>query len=248
MVRAVVTGASSGIGAAFAEELGRRGTPVLLVGRDAARLAEVAARVPGGSTLVADLSTDEGVAAVCAELTAGPVSLLVNNAGTGGLGALQDQAPAAIAEQVRVNLTAVAQLTAAALPGMLERGTGGVVFVSSSAVPHPTPHIPVYTATKEGTEALARSLRADVGRRGVRITVVRPGYTRTAFHERQGEDVSAVPEREWVSPQRVARAALDGHDRGRVLVRIPDRRLQNVTNRIVRGVLRRLLRPFGVRM
>ncbi|MBW0101569.1 SDR family oxidoreductase [Pseudonocardia sp. KRD291] len=224
---AVVTGASSGIGAAFAVELGRRGHQVLLVGRDQGRLDAVAARVPSSRTLAADLSDPAGLSAVQAFLTdpGTPVALLVANAGTGAIGSLVDVGEPDLRETVEVNLTAVACLLRSALPGMLARGSGGIVTVSSSAVDYPAPQHPVYAATKAAVEHLTRTLRAEAGPHGVVVTCVRPGYVRTPFHDRHGAPVDDVPADRWQTPERVAAAALRAHDRDRAFVDVPRRRL-----------------------
>lgn len=238
--RTVVTGASSGIGAAFARELGRRGIPVLLVGRDAERLDDVAAGVPRSRTLVADLATDAGLAATEQAIADAPVGLLVNNAGTAGPGTLSEHTDHDIDAQVALNLTAVARLSRAALPPMLRRGRGGIVMVSSSAAVHPTAGTPVYSATKAAVEALAGALRHEAAPHGVRVTVVRPGFTRTPFHDRHGEDVSWVPAWRWATPEQVASAALDAQRRDTAVVEVPDTRLRDAAGRVLGPVVRML--------
>ncbi len=219
----VVTGASSGIGEQFALSLGRRGDRLLLTGRSRERLDAAAARI-GGRTevLVADLATDDGLSCLEDAIASRPVTLLVANAGTGDAGRLADQDLAAMAATVAVNLTAVARLVRAALPGMTARGDGGIVLVSSSAAVWPAPDAPLYAATKAAVESLSRSLRADAGPRGVRVTCVRPGWIRTPFHDRHGTDAALVEDRFWREPTDVVTAALDANARDVELVEVPE--------------------------
>lgn len=218
---AAVTGASSGIGAEFARELGRRGHRVLLAGRSRDKLAAVAADVPVSETLAGDLAEPEGLATLERALAGRDVELLVANAGAGGLGVLTDLDCETIEHTIAVNLTAAIRLCRAVLPGMLERGRGRIALVSSSAAAQPAPANPVYAATKAAVENFARSLRADVGPRGVRVTCVRPGYIRTPFHARHGEDLAHVPQRKWRTPYDVVTATLDAHTADRALVAVP---------------------------
>ncbi len=235
-----MTGASSGIGKAFARELSASGYAVLLIARHRATLDSVAATLPGPSeVLVADLSTPAGIDEVEARLRTHPMQLLVNNAATGHWGPFTDHpqstapedgaAPAvrgdALVATVRVNVLAVARLARAVLPGMLAAGHGGIVTVSSPAGARPAPMLAVYGASKAFTDALDASLRAELaahGATGVTITTVWPGRTRTGFHQRLGQDTTEVSGRLWTSPEEVARRALAAHHRGAATVRVPE--------------------------
>ncbi|TCK27555.1 SDR family NAD(P)-dependent oxidoreductase [Pseudonocardia endophytica] len=221
----VVTGASSGIGAEFARELGRRGHHVLMAGRSRDGLGEVAADVAASETVAGDLTDPADLAALERSLAGRDVELLVANAGSGGLGVLSDLDVPTIDDTIAVNLTAVIRLCRAVLPGMLERGRGAIVLVSSSAAAQPAPGNPVYSATKAAVENFARSLRADVRSRGISVTCVRPGYIRTAFHARHNEDLRHVPERLWGTPHDVVEATLRAQRAGRAFVTVPAPRL-----------------------
>ncbi|MHC1560638.1 SDR family NAD(P)-dependent oxidoreductase [Actinomycetospora sp. C-140] len=212
--RALVTGASSGIGAALARELAARGHPLVLVARRRDALEALAASLPTpAEVVVADLATPDGLASVEDLLvsTPDPVRLLVNNAATGVFAPLVEQDPATLDATVHVNALAPLRLSRAALPRMA--GGGGIITISSP-VAAGTAGLAPYAASKAFLDALGRSLAAEVDGTGVVVTTVAPGYTRTAFHDHLGEDVSGIPDSWWRTPDEVARAALDAHARG----------------------------------
>ncbi len=184
---AIITGASSGIGAAVAQELAARGVRVGLTARREHELDAVAAaiRSSGGVAFVAPAdaadpaSTRQAFARLIAEL--GPIDLLVANAGV-GLGAAADAFDAAKFDlMVRVNLVAVGYALEAVLPSMLERGRGQIVGVSSLAAFRGLPGSAGYSATKAGMTSLLEGLGAEVRRRGIAVTIVHPGFVRTAM-------------------------------------------------------------------
>jgi len=158
---ALVTGASSGIGAATAAALAGAGATVLLTGRDSARLADVASQT-GGVALAADLAAAGGPARLAEAATraaANPaIDILVNNAGLGYSGPIGEITSEKISELVTVNLTAPMELTRLLVPGMLDRGRGRLVFVSSIAGVTGVPREAVYAATKAGLVTFAESL------------------------------------------------------------------------------------------
>lgn len=179
---ALVTGGSSGIGAAVAEALARAGCSVVIVGRDAGRLAALAGRT-GARALVADLATPEGLSRAAS--AAGEVDLLVNAAGRGWCGPLCAMREPDIDALVALNLTAALRLTRAALPGMRQRGRGHLVFVSSIATVGVGGEA-VYAATKAGLRAFADSVRHEVAAEGIGVTTLLPGAVRTPFFEHRG--------------------------------------------------------------
>lgn len=194
---ALVTGGSSGIGAALALELGSMGCEPVLVGRDAGRLAAVARR-SSGRALVADLTDPAGLERVAA--AAAETDLLINNAGLGCAAPLSAMPDGLVDELVALNLTAPVQLTRAALPGLARRG-GQVGFVSSIAVVGVRQEA-VYAATKAGLRAFA----ASVAHEGVPVTTVFPGVVDTRFFDRRGAYTRRRPRP--VPPERVAHVLL----------------------------------------
>ncbi|MGV9990801.1 SDR family NAD(P)-dependent oxidoreductase [Streptomyces sp. NPDC003374] len=195
---AVVTGASSGIGAEYAVRLARRGWDLVLVARRAERLAALADRLREETgarveTAVADLADPQDLARVAARVAAGDVALLVNNAGINGYGPFAEVDAALLTKVLDVNVVALTVLTRAAVPHMLERGRGAVVNVASllafagSLPPGPLPQRAVYAGTKGYVVTFTRTLAAELAGTPVRVQVVCPGLTATEFHLSRGE-------------------------------------------------------------
>jgi uncharacterized protein len=211
--RALVTGATGGIGEAIARALHARGAHVLLSGRRQDALDEIAGRL-GERTevLVADLAEHDAPTRLAA--AAGAVDVLVANAALPASGRVEDFSHDDIDRALDVNLRAPVQLTRALLPGMLARGRGHVVFVSSLSGKTASPRSGIYSATKFGLRGFAAGLREDVEAKGIGVTVVFPGFVRDAglFAE------SGVRLPPWVgtsTPDQVAAAVVRGieHDR-----------------------------------
>ncbi|MDO0927661.1 SDR family oxidoreductase [Streptomyces sp. TG1A-8] len=197
---AVVTGASSGIGAEYAGQLAVRGWDLVLVARRDERLTALRDEVRGRTrdtveveTLVADLSRPDDLARVARRVAAQDVSLLVNNAGINGYGPFTEAEPELLAKVVEVNVVAPTALSRAALPGMLARGRGAVINVASLLAfagglpPGPLPHRAVYGGTKGYVVTFTRTLAAELAGTPVRVQVVCPGLTATEFHLGRGE-------------------------------------------------------------
>ncbi len=219
MPTALVTGASAGIGAAFARRLAADGSDLVLVARDRARLERSAQdlRERHGvdvEVLAVDLAGDEGCARIEERLGEG-VDLLVNNAGVALVGDFAALDRAAEEAQLRLNVRAVLRLTSAALPPMLERGSGAVVNLSSVAAFTPSGESATYGASKAWVTAFSDALHLQYADRGVRVLSVHPGLTRTEMHARSGVDVSGVPDRAWLDADDVVSAALADLARGR---------------------------------
>jgi hypothetical protein len=184
---ACVTGASSGLGAIFAQRLGERGFNLVLTGRDRNRLEEVRRRVIAGAracavTLVtADLATGDGVLALLRELGDRPVDLLVNNAGFGTYGPFDRCDTAREMDAIGVDVAAVVRLTRAVLPGMVERGRGGVLNVASTIAFQPAPYQATYGAAKAFVLSFSQALWQETRHRGVTVTALCPGPTKTGF-------------------------------------------------------------------
>jgi short-subunit dehydrogenase len=235
---ALVTGASAGIGAAFASQLAARGHRVVLVARDRDRLATLAADLTarhGAETevLAADLTDPAQLATVEARLSDRdrPVEVLVNNAGFGTNGRFAELDRDTEAREVNLNVVALVRLTHAALAPMVERGHGGVLNVSSLAGGQPTPGNATYGATKAFVSSFTQSLHEEMRGTAVKITVVYPGFTRTEFQERAGIDSSNVPGFLWQSAEEVAAGALAALDQNRA-VHVP-----GTLNRVTAGVV-----------
>lgn len=203
MPTALVTGATAGIGAAFARRLASDGHHVVLVARDAGRLEAMAASLGSAEVLVADLSTEAGIAAV--EARAGDVDLLVNNAGFGHRGRFLSVPVADEVTMLRVHVDAVLRLSSAALAGMVARGRGDVVNVASVAAFFPRG---TYGASKAWVVSFSEAVRRDLAGGGVRVMALCPGFTHTEFHSRAGMDMSGIPSYLWLSAERVVDEAL----------------------------------------
>ena len=221
---AVVTGASAGIGRAFADALAARGHDLVVVARDTARLDALAKEldaVHGAAVevLTADLGTGEGIAAVEARLIddARPIALLVNNAGFGTVGRFHELPISKEISEIGVNVVAVTRLTHAALPGMVERGSGGVINVASIAGYQPTPLNATYGATKAFVSSLSQAVHEELKGTGVNCMVLCPGFTRTEFQERAGIDSSEVPDFLWQDATTVVDLALGAFAKGRAV-------------------------------
>lgn len=253
MSRALITGATAGIGAAFADRLAADGDDVVLVARGQQRLEDTAARLRqrygvAVEVIVADLSDPAACAGVEQRLAcaADPVDLLVNNAGFGLPGTFLDSAASDEEEMLAVNVRAVLRLTHAALPGMLARGTGGILNVSSMAGFVPTGTGASYAASKAWVTSFSESLAMNVAGTGVRVSAVCPGFTRTEFHDRIGADQSDIPGWLWLRADRVVGVALADHRRGRV-VSVPGAQYR-IAAALSRLVPRPLLRAVSARV
>ncbi len=222
---AVVTGASSGIGAEFARDLVARGHQVVLVARTESKLAALAAELGAGAhVLAADLS-DRAHRAGLLDRIAGlglVPSILVNNAGLSTLGPVHRSDPAAEVNMVEVDVVAVVDLCSRFLPGMVELGSGGVINVASTAAFQPLPGQAGYGAGKAFVLSYTRSLSAELKGTGVGATVLCPGPVDTGFGEAAGftkeEADEALPAFMWIPADRVAREAVDGLAKGKVVV------------------------------
>jgi len=225
---AVVTGASSGIGAEIARELARRGHGVTLVARRADRLEEVAADIRRlgvrAEVMAADLSDAAARAAVpgrVAQLGLVP-DILVNDAGLSTLGRVCRSDPDAELAMIEVDVMAVADLCSRILPGMVERRRGAILNVASTAAFQPLPGQAGYGACKAFVLSYTRSLSGELRGTGVSATVLCPGPVDTGFGERAGftrdEALTALPAFMWKSPHAVARAGVEALAAGRPVV------------------------------
>ena len=214
---ALVTGASSGIGAEFAKQLSERGYEVILVARRAERLDQLASQLQGRAHVIAcDLAREpESLAPKVAELGL-DVDVLVNNAGFGTHGRFTEIDPARDAEQVRLNCEAVVTLTHAFLPGMLERRRGGVITVASTAGMQPIPYETTYSASKAFARTFSDALSGELRGTGVRALCVNPGPVPTEWQVVAGYEPDYLPPVPGkISAAQVARESLQAFERGR---------------------------------
>ena len=220
---ALVTGASSGIGAVYADRLAHRGHDLVLVARDAARLETLAARLRSetGRTidvLPADLATAEGVARIEARLGSDVgIALLVNNAGISTPGDLLDGDPADIDRLIAVNITAPTRLAAAAARAFVARKAGAIVNIASVLALAPEISASAYSGSKAYLLNLSLRLEMLVRESGVRVQAVLPGATRTEIWARSGRDVDSFPADMVMEAAVLVDAALVGFDRGEVV-------------------------------
>ncbi|MEU5238926.1 SDR family NAD(P)-dependent oxidoreductase [Streptomyces lydicus] len=243
MTTALITGATAGIGAAFARRLASDGHSVVLVARNEKRLREQATELHDrhgieAEVLVADLATEEGITAVETRLTDAkhPVDLLVNNAGFGNKAEYLEVPMAEELTMLKVHCEAVLRLTSAAVRGMRDRRRGAVVNVASVAafVPRGT-----YGASKAWVVQFTQGAARDLAGSGVRLMALCPGFVRTEFHERAGMGTDNIPGWMWLDADKLVDAAMKDLVRGKSLS-IPDPRykaLMGAVKLAPRGVL-----------
>lgn len=220
---ALVTGASSGIGAIYADRLARRGHDLVLVARDAARLGALAERLRAETgrrveVIAADLGQAAQRAAVEQRLRDdASLTLLVNNAGIGTHTKLLESDVDQMSHMIELNVNALTRLTYAAVPGFIARGRGAVINISSIVAIAPELLNGVYGGSKAFVTAFSQSLQHELGAQGLRVQAVLPGATATEFWARGGLAVEQLP-KEWVmSAQALVDAALVGFDRGELI-------------------------------
>jgi hypothetical protein len=251
--RAVVTGASSGIGAAFATRLARDGYDVTIVARTGARLEELATRLRahGGAVdvLTADLVDAAGLETVATQVGRVPLDLLVNNAGFGTIGPFAELDPVREEDAIRLNVIALMRLTRAALPGMIARGAGAIINVSSIGAFQPGPYNATYSATKAWVNSFTEALYEELRGTRVHVLALCPGFTRTEFQQRAGIATEKIPNFLWMSADAVVDAALAGVRRGEIVC-VPgagNRVATTLTGLVPRALVRRFSGAVGRR-
>ena len=229
---ALVTGASIGIGAAFATALARRQCHLVLVARTRERLESLAKQLRGEhgvevEVLAADL-TEASELRVVEELVGNAdLDLLVNNAGFGTAGPFATLDLDKEEQQIRLNVIALTRLTRAALPRMIARHRGGIINVSSMSAFQPDAYTATYGATKAFVNSFTEALHEEVRGSGVTVQALCPGFTRTEFQKRAGIDVSELPGFVWMEPAAVVEESLAALQHGH-LICVP-----GLTNRAV---------------
>lgn len=224
---ALITGASSGIGAAFARQLAATGQHLILVARRRERLTTLATELEerhavNVEVLVADLSTLDGVERVkdrIAELET--LDMLINNAGFGIAGKFAEVDPAKQMDMIHVHVIASVRLCRAALPGMIARRRGRIVNVSSISAFIPAVGNVTYTSTKAYLAAFSEALQAELAGSGVRVQALCPGFTYTGFHDTPELatrfDRSRIPRVMWMPAEKVVAGSLRALERGRAI-------------------------------
>lgn len=218
--KALITGASSGIGAVYADRLARRGHDLILVARSRERLQALATQLTEDTgraveVIVADLSDRADLARVEQVLRSDArITVLVNNAGLAINSEMADADPDRLESMILLNVLAPSRLASAALPGFLARGRGTIINMSSIAALAPERLNGGYSGTKAYLLALSLRLQQEVSEKGVRVQVVLPGAIRTAIWEKVGIDVESLPPNMVMDVEEMVDAALAGLDQG----------------------------------
>lgn len=217
---ALVTGASSGIGAVYARRLAARGHDLILVARRTERLEALAAELRASHGIAvtvraADLTAEADLAGLEALLRTDPsIGLLVNNAGMGPIGGSVDLSDADAAATLALNVTALMRLTRAALPGMRARNVGGIINVGSVLAFHAMPVTSLYSATKAFVLTYSRAIAQELEGTAVRVQAVLPAGTVTDFYEVAGVSIANFDASVFMTAEQLVDAALAGFDRG----------------------------------
>jgi short-subunit dehydrogenase len=223
--RAVVTGASQGIGEALATELAARGHNLVITARREEVLNDLAARLTGryGVTVEVrgvDLADPDQRKKLSDELASRNIGILCANAGTATFGPIAHLAPEGELAQVQLNVLGVHDLALAVLPGMLKRGAGGILISGSAAGNSPIPNNATYAATKAFANTFSESLRGELRNTGVHVTLLAPGPVRTEVPDPADASLvdKLIPEFLWISVEHTAQLSLDGLERNKMRV------------------------------
>jgi len=228
---ALVTGASSGIGAVYAERLARRGFDLILVARNAKKLEGVAHHIAGATgrtinTISVNLNEPQDLHKIETLLrTESGISMLVNNAGLGAVTPLLDSDVDIMEGMIELNVTALTRLTYAAAPGFIARGGGAIINISSAMALYPELLNGVYGATKAYVLALTLSLHKELADKNVIVQAVLPGAVETNFWDVAGGDLSNLPPDRVMQVEDMVDAAMTGFDLGELVTipSLPDR-------------------------
>jgi uncharacterized protein len=250
---ALVTGASAGIGSALAEQLAAQGVNLLLTARRADRLARLANDLASRHKVqteiyVSDLTRPQAPGEIFrfTEQKRLPVELLINNAGFGAYGEFRKQEAQRLLDMVQVNVASVVHLTHLFLPAMVERRSGSILILASTAAFQPVPYLGTYAATKGFDLLFAESLAEEVRQYGVHVCALCPGSTVSEFHEVAGASHMAGPQE---PNEKVARVGLEALAAGKVLVISGTRNLLSmeaqrlVPRRLVTRIVARMFKP-----
>ena len=250
MATALITGGTSGIGAAFARALAARGDDLVLVARNADRLADMATEVKeryavSVETIVADLAVRSDVIGIAERLASieQPIDLLVSNAGFGIRTKLTEADTTPHEQAIDVMIRAVLMLGAAAGRAMRQRGTGTIINVSSTAG---FVAMGSYSAIKAWVTTYSESLANELHGTGVKVVALCPGWVRTEFHERAEINIGSIPQLLWLDADRLVADCLKDADAGKV-ISIPSKRYkvlmticEHLPHRTLRAISRKL--------
>ena len=220
---ALITGASSGIGAVYADRLAKRGYDLILVARNQDRLAALARRLSAETgraveTIAADLNDKADLGRIEAVLKAdATITLLVNNAGVGGAGPLLGSDVDKMDDMIQLNVRALTRLTYAAAPGFVARGAGSFINIASIVAISPETLNGVYGGTKAFVLAFSQSLQHELADKGVRVQAVLPGATATEFWDIAGLPIHNLPQSLVMTAENMVDASLAGFDLGEVV-------------------------------
>jgi len=223
---ALITGASSGIGEAFARQIAKQGYDLCITGRRGENLESIAVELRDKykvrvDVIVADLSAEDGIDKVVKWIRVNPsITLLINNAGFGARGLFANKAPEIYVEMITVHVTAAMQLTSAVLPAMIKAKQGAIINVSSITAYMPLAGNAVYSGTKSFLNAFTQALAFELKNTGVKAQLLAPGFTYSDFHKRPDyaklDTYSSVPKFMWMKAEDVARISLHALERGEV--------------------------------
>ncbi len=216
----LVTGASAGLGVEFARQLAKRGQRLVLVARRKDRLDSLAAELGSARAVEIDLSAKGATTALVADIARNgeTVDVLINNAGFGLIGKFAELDAAREREMIELNVGALTELCRAVAPGMIERKSGGILNVASTAAFQPGPKMAVYFATKAFVLSLTEALHEELKPHGVRVTCLCPGPTRTEFGDVAGFGGNGMFDRVAMESGAVVAAGLAGLDKNQAVV------------------------------
>ena len=219
---ALVTGASAGLGVEFARQLAKRGHSLVLVARRKERLEELAKELGSARAIAADLSKKDAAAKLMADLEANGevVDLLINNAGFGLIGCFAELDAKRERQMIDLNVGTLTDLCRAVAPGMIERKSGGILNVASTAAFQPGPKFAVYFATKAFVLSLTEALHEELKPHGIKVSCLCPGPTKTEFGDVAGftNKLGMAFEKIAMSAARVVEIGLEGLDKNKAIV------------------------------
>jgi uncharacterized protein len=217
---ALVTGASAGLGVEFARQLSKRGYGLVLAARRKERLEELAQELGNARAVAIDLSRKDSAAKLLADLHANDevVDLLVNNAGFGLIGRFAELDAKRERQMIDLNVGTLTDLCRAVAPGMIERKSGGIINVASTAAFQPGPKMAVYFATKAFVLSLTEALHEELKPHGIKVSCLCPGPTRTEFGDVAGFGGNGLFDKVAMNAPEVVKAGLDGFDKNKAVV------------------------------